>query len=86
MNLLSIPTDTNDIMVLVASCVSILHGKSEISSISFPQWKYYQIFDGSHYIEKVDIAKIMKMGSLHASQKRSFSEKKIFFVFNHQNI
>jgi hypothetical protein len=41
LNLLSIPTDTNDIMLLVASFVSILHGKSEILSISFPQWKYY---------------------------------------------
>ena len=36
------------------------------------------MFDGSHYIEKVDIAKIMKMGSLHASKKWSFSEKKYF--------
>jgi hypothetical protein len=34
-------------------------------------------FEGSHYIETVDIAKIIKMGSLHASQKWSFSEKKI---------
>ena len=57
--MLSLPTDTNEIMVLGTS---------------------------SHYLEKVDIAKIMKMGSLHASQKRSFSRKNIFFVFNYQNI
>ena len=44
------------------------------------------MFDGSHYIEKVDIAEIMKMGLLHASQKWSFSGKKIFSVFNYQNI
>ena len=45
-----------------------------------------QIFDGSHYIKTVDIAKIIKMGSLHASQKWSLTRKKIFFVVNHQNI
>jgi hypothetical protein len=28
------------------------------------------------YIETVDIAKMIKMGSLHSSQKWSFSEKK----------
>ena len=44
------------------------------------------MFDGSHYIEKVDIAKIIKMGSLHASQKWSLSENKVFFVLNYQNI
>ena len=41
LNLLSIPTDTNDIMVLVASFVSIFNGKSEILPPNFPQWKYY---------------------------------------------
>ena len=46
------------------------------------QWKYYQIVDGSQYIEIVDIIKIIKMGSLHASQKWTFSEKKkyIFWI------
>jgi hypothetical protein len=72
--MLSFPKVSNEIMVLVASFVSILLGKSEISSTSFHQWKYYQILDGSHYIETVDIAKIIKMGSLHASQKWSFSD------------
>ena len=43
------------------------------------------MFEGSHYIETVDIAKIIKMGSLHASQKWSFSEKKIFFGLNYQS-
>ena len=38
------------------------------------------------YIEKVDIAKIMKLGSIHASQTWSFSGKKIFSVFNYQNV
>ena len=40
---------------------------------------------GSHYIETVDIAKMIKMGSLHASQKWSFSEKKFFFGLNYQS-
>ena len=44
------------------------------------------MFDGSHYIEKVDIVKIIKMGSLRASQKWSLGENKIFFVLNYQNI
>jgi hypothetical protein len=40
------------------------------------QWKYNQIFDGSQYIETVDIVKIIKMGSFQASQKWTCSEKK----------
>jgi len=37
-------------------------------------------------MEKVDIAKIIKMESLHASQKWSLSENKIVLVLNYQNI
>jgi hypothetical protein len=44
-----------------------------------PQSNKSEKFDCSHYIETVDIAKIIKMGSLHASQKWYFSE--IFFFF-----
>ena len=44
------------------------------------------MFDGSHYIEKVDIAKIIKMGSLQASQNWSLSENKIVLALNYQNI
>ena len=51
-----------------------------------PNWNKNEKFDGSHYIETVDIAKIIKMGSLHASQKWSLTWKKVFFVVNHQNI
>jgi hypothetical protein len=50
-----------------------------------PNWNKNEKFDGSHYIETVDIAKIIKMGSLHASQKWSFSEKKKKFGLNYQN-
>ena len=51
----SLPKVTNEIMALVTSFVSILHGKSEKKkSISFHQQKYYQICEGSHYIEIVD--------------------------------
>ena len=39
LKMLSVPTDTNEIMVLSTSFVSILHGKTKISSISFPQQK-----------------------------------------------
>jgi hypothetical protein len=43
-------------------------------------------FDGSHFIETVDIAKIIKMGSLNASQKWSFrKKKKIWIELNYQN-
>jgi hypothetical protein len=47
--MLSFAKVSNEIILLVASFVSILHGKNEISSTSFHQWKYYQIFHGSHY-------------------------------------
>ena len=39
--ILSLLKDADEVMILVTSFVSILHEKSEISSISFPQWKYY---------------------------------------------
>jgi hypothetical protein len=39
LKMLSVPTDTNEIMVLSTSFVSILHGKTKISSISFSQQK-----------------------------------------------
>ena len=29
---------------------------------------FFELFDGSHYIEAVDIGKIIKMRSLHASK------------------
>ena len=38
--------------------------------------KHARLFGTLEYIETVDIAKIIKMGSLHAPQKWSFSEKK----------
>ncbi len=50
-----------------------------------PNWNKNEKFDGSHYIETVDIAKIIKMGSLHASQKWSFSKKNKKFGLNYQN-
>ena len=51
-----------------------------------PNWNKNEKFECSHYIETVDIVKIIKMGSLHAFQKWSLTRKKIFFVVNHQNI
>ena len=70
--MLSFPNISNEIMVLVASFDSILNGKSANSSTSFHQWKYvYQIFERSHYIETVNIAKTTKMRSLHATKKWS---------------
>ena len=51
-----------------------------------PNWNKNEKFDGSHYIETVNIAKIIKIGSLHASQKWSLRWKEINFVLNHQNI
>jgi hypothetical protein len=41
LNMLSFPKVSNEIMVLVASFVSILHGKSGKSSTSFHEWKCY---------------------------------------------
>ena len=38
--ILSLLTFADEVMVLVTSFASILHGKSEISSTSFPQLKY----------------------------------------------
>ena len=66
-------------MVLGTSFVSILYGKSKILSISFPQWKYYQMFDGSYYIETVDIAKIIKMGHFMLPKTGLLVKKKSFF-------
>jgi hypothetical protein len=40
-NMLSFSKVYDEIMVLLASFVSMLHEKSEISSTSFHQWKYY---------------------------------------------
>ena len=51
-----------------------------------PNWNKNEKFNGSHYKETVDIAKIIKMGSLHASQKWTLRWKKIFFVLIYQNI
>jgi hypothetical protein len=62
-----------------------LYEKIEFSSITFHKLKKKKKFKGSHYKETVDIAKIIKMGSLHASQKWSFSEKKIFFGLNYES-
>jgi hypothetical protein len=41
-----------------------------------PNWNKNEKFDGSHYIETADIAKIIKMGSLHASQNGLLVKKK----------
>jgi hypothetical protein len=38
--MLSLPKDADEIMVLGTSFAIILHGKSDISSTSFPQSKY----------------------------------------------
>ena len=52
-------------MILVASFVSILHGKSKISSTSFHQWKYML-----KYLKvTLDIAKIIKIGSVYCLQQ-----------------
>jgi hypothetical protein len=39
LKMLSVPTDTNEILVLDTSFVSILHVKTKNSSTSFPQLK-----------------------------------------------
>ena len=61
------------------SLVSRLYKTIEFSSISFHKWNKNEKFECSHYIETADIAKVIKVGSLDASQKWSFDEKKIFF-------
>ena len=68
--MLSIPTDTNEIMVLGTSFVLMLHGKSKISSISLPQSKFSQIFESCHYIKIAKTGKKAKRCNFKGAEKQ----------------